>query len=85
MSKSEVRALYIEHAQKMESEGSLLESEKLYLQVGEVIFCVSGRSSKHDSLPFMGGTGDMVRFHREIVSSEMVMRDVWWLSERVQH
>lgn len=44
-----MRALYMEQAQKMESEGSLLESEKLYLQVGEVIFCVSAWSSKHDS------------------------------------
>lgn len=36
MSEGEVRVLYMEQAQKMEAGGSLLEAEKLYLQVGEV-------------------------------------------------
>lgn len=36
MSEREVRVLYMEQAQKMEGAGSLLEAEKLYLQVGEV-------------------------------------------------
>lgn len=36
MSEGEVRVLYMEQAQKMEAAGSLLEAEKLYLQVGEV-------------------------------------------------
>lgn len=36
MSEGEVRVLYMEQAQKMEVGGSLLEAEKLYLQVGEV-------------------------------------------------
>lgn len=36
MSESEVRVLYMEQAQKMEAAGSLLEAEKLFLQVGEV-------------------------------------------------
>lgn len=36
MSEGEVRVLYMEQAQKMEGGGSLLEAEKLYLQVGEV-------------------------------------------------
>ncbi len=31
-----MRVLYMEQAQKMEAAGSLLEAEKLYLQVGEV-------------------------------------------------
>lgn len=36
MSEGEVRVLYMEQAQKMKAAGSLLEAEKLYLQVGEV-------------------------------------------------
>lgn len=36
MSEGEVRVLYMEQAQKMEASGSLLEAEKLFLQVGEV-------------------------------------------------
>ena len=31
-----MRVLYMEQAQKMKAAGSLLEAEKLYLQVGEV-------------------------------------------------
>lgn len=37
MSEGEVRVLYMEQAQKMEDGGNLLEAEKLYLQVGEVL------------------------------------------------
>lgn len=36
MREGEVRVLYMDQAQKMEAVGSLLEAEKLYVQVGEV-------------------------------------------------
>lgn len=42
MSEGEVRVLYMEQAQKMKTAGSLLEAEKLYLQVGEVTAKRSG-------------------------------------------
>lgn len=35
MSEGEVRILYMEQAHKMEAADSLLDAEKLYLQVGE--------------------------------------------------
>lgn len=44
-----MRVLYMEQAQKMEAADSLLEAEKLYLQVGEVSQTTGGRGGDKDT------------------------------------